>query len=141
MNTQTLLDWLNETDLTILQAIRDGNDDTFKIREATTLTNREINYSLDEKSLEERGLVQLHRVQGQERREVNGHTTTLPHAPKRVTLTEKGREVLQDVEEVEKYRDMSRMELIRMVREHEERIKDLETRFDVFRRQVKEEFQ
>lgn len=140
MNVNTLLEQLNEVDLAILQAVQDGHDDTMKIREATTLENRSINHHLVEKkdSLEELGLVDIYRSDDPERRTVDGRIHYLPYAPKRITLTERGQVVLQETEDIEKYEGMSKEELIQLVREHEDRITELETRFDVFRRQVTE---
>lgn len=140
MSIEHLLERLVETDLAILQAVHEGHDDTMKIREATTLDNRSINHHLVEKegNLEERGLVDIHRPDGPERREVNGHTQYLPYAPKRIVLSEKGQAVLREAEQVENYLDMTRKELVQRVRELEKDIENLETRFDVFRRQVRE---
>lgn len=140
MTYTTPHDQLNEKELAILHAVKDGNDDTLKIRKATTLDNRQINHHLVEKNdnLEELGLVNISRPDGPERREENGHVQYLPYAPKRVALTGEGRTVLREAGDVENYADMTKKEMVRRMRELEERVEDVETRFDVFRRQVRE---
>jgi len=140
--THTAHDQLDAKSLTILQAVDDGHDDTLKIRKAITLDNRQINHYLVEKlaSLEDQGLVKTHRPDGPERRQVNGHTQYLPYAPKRVELTENGHTLLRETDNTETHTDLSKQELVQRVRTLEEQVDELETRFDVFRRQVKDEF-
>lgn len=140
MKDTPIYDQLGEKDIAILQAVRDGHDDTIKIREATTLDNRTINHQLVEKknNLEELGVVKIDRPNGPERREVDGRIQYLPHAPKRVALTQEGKDVLKEAEGLKKYKRLTKAELIRKVRKNEERIDKLETRLDVIVRQARE---
>lgn len=134
---EEVIDRLNAKDLTVLQAVRDGCEDVFEITRATTLSNREVNYSLDEKSLADMGLVELSRPDGRVVREVDGEMRSF-QAPKRVALTGKGVDVLDTVDDVERYRGMEWGELVERVRDLENRMDRLENGFATFRRQVME---
>jgi hypothetical protein len=125
-------DKLREKDLAVLQAIQNGANTTSEIREATTLTNREINYSLTEKGLEQHGLVEIHRVEG--RQETPEGKTIWK--PKQVQITDQGLQTLQHHDQESKYDDLTREELIQRIHELEQRQDRLETMFKDFRSKV-----
>lgn len=128
---------LRDKDLAILQAIHDGASTVTEIREATTLTTREINYSLNEYSLQKLGLVKINRRKGRQQTQ-NGKTIW---KPKTISLTDKGLQKLTQHQpgDAEKYKDMSRRELIEEVHELEEQLDRLENVFKDFRSKVMEQ--
>jgi hypothetical protein len=129
---------LRDKDIAVLQAIQNGAKDTSEIREATTLTNREINYSINQKSLEEHGLVNVKRPKGREQREVNGGKTSTWKA-KRYNLTDKGIRYLKDLDQhPDQYEELEKRELIERIQELEERQDRLESMFKQFRSKVME---
>lgn len=128
---------LREKDVAVLQAIRCGASDTSQIREATTLSNREINYSLNH-YLRTNGLVEIERSEGREQREINGHEKQI-WKPKTVELTDEGIKKLTQLEKENRYNDMSKRELIERVHELETRLDRLETVFKDFRSKVMEQ--
>ena len=130
---------LREKDIAVLQAIQDGAHSVSEIREQTTLSNREINYSLTEKSLQEQGLVEIQKQEGREWREINGEQRYI-WKPKTVTLTDKGLRKLADQDNHStEYEDLSKRELIQQVQELEERIDRMENMFKEFRQKVMEQ--
>ena len=127
---------LRDKDIAVLQAIHNGASDTQEIHETTSLSIREINYSINEYSLEEWGLIDVHRPEGREWREINGEKQNV-WRPKTIELTDKGIQVLTEHDsDTPRYEDMSRKELIQTVHELEERIDRLETMFKDFRSKV-----
>lgn len=128
---------LREKDIAVLQAVQEGANTVSEVKEATTLTNREINYSLTEYSLEQHGLVEIQRPSGREWREINGEEKNV-WKPKQVSITDKGLQILaeQNVEYQGKYSDLSRRELIGRVEELDQRLDRLETVFKDFREKV-----
>lgn len=123
---------LREKDLAVLHAIHDGAEDISEIREATTLTNREINYSLTEKSLEQQDLVEIKRTEGRQQTP-DGKTIW---KPKQVQLTDQGIQAIAQNQENTPYEDMTREELIQQVHELENRVDRLENIFKNFRQKV-----
>lgn len=130
---------LRDKDVAVLQAIENGASTVTEIRESTTLTTRQINYSIDEYSLEKLGLVDVDRESGREWREVNGHQKNVWKS-KQVQLTDKGIQLLAELETVQgdRYEDMSKQELIERVLELEERQDRFEQVFKDFRSKVME---
>ncbi|MFB6183214.1 MAG: hypothetical protein ABEI96_01550 [Haloarculaceae archaeon] len=128
---------LREKDLAVLQAIENGATTTHELNEVTTLTTREINYSLTEYSLEELGLVEITRRDGREKREIDGHEQSVWRS-KQFRLTDKAHQVLaqQEAGKSERYEDLSKRELIERVDELETRLDRLETVFKDFRTKV-----
>lgn len=128
-----MTDELRAKDVAVLQAIQEGASTTSEIREATTLTNREINYSLTEYSLEERGLVDINRRKGRQEDETGKTIWT----PKGVSLTDHGLQTLAQLPSGDKqYEAMNQRELIEEVQSLEERLDRLETVFKDFRQTV-----
>lgn len=125
-------DKLREKDLAVLQALQNGANTTAEIKEATTLSNREINYSLTEKGLEQQGLVEIHREEG--RQQTPGGKTIWK--PKQVTLTDQGLQTLNQHDQETKYEDLNREQLIQQVHKLETRVDRLETVFKDFRSKV-----
>jgi len=123
---------LRDKDIAVLQALHDGAETVSEIKDATTLSNREINYSLTEKSLEELGLVTIHRRNGREWREINGHEQYV-WQPKQVELTDQGIHALTDLATDHRYEDKTKRELIEELNELQTRIDRLETMFKDFR--------
>lgn len=130
---------LREKDIAVLQAVHDGASTTSEIQEATTLTTREINYSLTEYSLEELDLIQIDRAEGREWQEINGHEKNI-WRPKQVELTDHGIQTLTKIENegFRKYEDLDRRELIERIHQLEQRQERLENAFKDFRRKVME---
>jgi hypothetical protein len=129
---------LRDKDIAVLQAIHNGAEDTSEIREATTLTNREINYSINEKSLEQLGLINVERPNGREQRNINGRETTTWKA-KRITITDKGiQHLANNTPEKTGYENHSKRELIQRIEELETRLERLETEYKNFRTKVME---
>ena len=128
---------LREKDIAVLQAIQTGASDTREIHEATTLTIREINYSLTEYSLEQQGLVEINRLDGRGWRKINGEERYV-WKPKQVRLTDQGLKTLAENGTTDRFEDMSRRELIERIQELEERQNRLEAVFKDFRRKVME---
>lgn len=126
---------LRDKDWTVLTAIDDGHDDTQKIKEATILENHEIRYSL--KKLASLGLIELDQPDGTVERVINGQKRVFQH-PKQACLTDKGKDDLarENVEELDEYHDLSRAELVMKVHRLESELKELESKFEVFRSQV-----
>jgi predicted transcriptional regulator len=135
MNTE-----LRDKDIAVLQALQEGASTVTEIKEATTLTRRQINYSINEKSLEELGLVEVNRSEGRLHRESNGREENI-WKPKQLQLTDKGLQKLaqEPTETAEKYENMSREELIQTVHELETRQDRLENMFKDFRNKVMEQ--
>lgn len=127
---------LRDKDLTVLQAIQDGANTVSEIKESTTLSNREINYSLTEKSLKEMGLVEIDRANGREWHKINGEERYV-WKPKTVELTDQALQTLAEQEnKTDRYEDMSKRELIDRIQELEQRQDRLETVFKDFRNKV-----
>lgn len=84
----------------ILQAIDDGATDTVEIKEASMLTNRQINWRLVEKedSLVDRGLVDTEQPDGWERRK-HADREREHWAAKRVSLTDHGAQTVAKLDE------------------------------------------
>jgi len=129
---------LRDKDIAVLQAIQDGARTVSQIKETTTLSNREINYSLTEYSLEEQGLIEIHRQEGREWREINGEERYI-WKPKTVEPTDKAIQILADLDTEDRYDDMSRREIIERVEELEQRLDRTETMFKDFRDKVMRE--
>ena len=127
---------LRDKEYAVLQAVHDGANTVSEIKEQTTLTSREINYSLTEYSLEQLGLVEIRRSKGREWRKING-TERYVWKPKTVELTDKGLQTLAGHNPDQGgYEDWSRRELIHRIQELEERQDRLETVFKDFREKV-----
>lgn len=128
---------LREKDLAVLQAVQEGANTVSEIKEKTVLSNREINYSLTEYSLEQQGLVEIDRLDGREWRKINGEERYV-WKPKQVRLTDQGLKTLAENGTTDRFEDMSRRELIERIQELEERQNRLEAVFKDFRRKVME---
>lgn len=131
---------LGPKELTILQAIHDGASTTTEIRERTILTTRQINYRINEYSLEALGLIDVERRDGRERQEFDDHERNT-WASKRLQLTDRGIQILSqsETDDAENYEAMSQRELIEEVQELEERLDQLEIVFKEFRSTVMEQ--
>lgn len=131
---------LRDKDIAVLRAIENGATDTREIREATTLTIREINYSIDGYSLEALGLIEVTREQGREWRKIDGQEKNV-WKPKQVRLTNKGIRTLAALDTLggDQYEELSKRELIEQVQELETRLDRLETVFKDFRATVMEQ--
>lgn len=132
-------DKLRDKDIAILQAIHEGAETTSEIREATTLTTREINYSINEYSLEQLNLIEVNRPEGREWQETNGEKRYI-WKPKQLQLTDHGLQKLAQLEngQSDRYEDMSKRELIEQVQELEQRMDRFEKVFKDFRSKVME---
>jgi predicted transcriptional regulator len=124
---------LRDKDQTVLQQIHSGNNDTQQITEATTLSNREVNYCLTK--LEDQGLIQVHKPEGMVERVVNGQKRVFEH-PKRAEITEMGENKLKSQPDNDMYENMDRIEMVERIRALESRVSDLEQELELFRQQV-----
>lgn len=130
---------LRDKDIAILQAIQNGAQNVSDIRQATTLTTREINYSINEYSLEQYGLVEIHRPEGREWQVINGQKRNI-WKPKTLQLTDKATRTLTEIDrEQDLYQELSRQQMIRRLVELEERQDRLENMFKNFRSKVMEQ--
>lgn len=131
MNTQ-----LRDKDIAILQAIHDGAGNTSEIKQSTTLTLREINYSLTEKSLEDMGLVDIERPEGRAWQKIGDHEKYV-FKPKEVKLTDEGLQTLAHrSKHYARFGDVSKRELVERIQELENRQDRLETVVRDFREKV-----
>jgi hypothetical protein len=127
---------LRDKDKAVLQAIHNGAETVTEIREATTLSNREINYSLTEYSLEQLDLVEINRSEGREWQKINGQEKNI-WKPKKIKLTDQGIQKITELQtESTKYEDMTRRELIQRIHQLEKRQDRLENTFKDFRTKV-----
>lgn len=121
----------------MLARIKQGDDDIQLITSATTLSNSEVNYCF--RKLEDQGLIAVEKQEGMVERVVDG-TRQVFEAPKQASLTEKGERYLEDSNTAggTDFSRLTRDELIEHVRELEQDLEELEQRFDLFSRQVKQ---
>lgn len=132
--TDHRIDQLREKDHTVLHCIQEGHDDTRKIREQTTLSNRDVNYSLDK--LEDIGLIETDTPDGRVTKVVDGQKRNFK-APRQARLTDTGSQYLTTIDrEQTQYQEMSHEDLVERVRGLEQQVADLENAFDAFRQQV-----
>ncbi len=125
---------LREKDLAVLRAIGEGNDNTREIREATTLSNRDVNYALDK--LEDLGYLQTETPDGRVTQIIEGQKRDF-RAPRKAELTSQGETALSEAQrENTPYQELSREELVETVQELDHRVSKLESAFDTFRQQV-----
>lgn len=132
--TDETQDQLREKDRTVLTSIHEGHTDTRQVREATTLSNRDVNYALDK--LENVGLIETETPDGRVTQVVDGQKRNFK-APRKAVITESGVGCLQALHvERSKFEDMSHRELVECVRELEREMGRMEDSLDAFRRQV-----
>jgi len=130
---------LRDKDRVVLQQIKSGNDDVQKITAATTLENHHVTYAFEK--LEQNGLIRVEKPDGMVERVINGQKRVF-QAPKQAELTDKGRERLERAEEdVGEYEDLGHRELVEKTHELENRVEELEKKFEVFRDQVQQRFE
>jgi predicted transcriptional regulator len=125
---------LRDKDQTVFQQINNGNNDTQKITEATTLSNREVNYCLQK--LEQQGLIEVQKPDGMVTRIIDGQKRVFEH-PKTAELTREGQKFSTD-EKPEKYAEMSHDELAQRVLKLEQEIEELHNKIETFREQVQQ---
>lgn len=118
----------------ILQLVRSGRDDFHRLREQLALSWRQVDYSLDK--LEDAGLVDIRHQDGFTTREVNGQRRKFK-APRKIDLTDDGRQYVKRHEAEQEYADLSREELVAKIHRLEQRVDELETGFQSFKKQVK----
>jgi len=126
---------LRDKEHLILQQVQQGNDDVQKITQATTLENHHVTYAFQK--LEENGLIQVSKPDKMVERVINGQKRVFQH-PKQAELTEKGEQYLEksEQEDLDKFENLSRKELVEKVHRLEDQVAGLEQKFRVFRRQV-----
>lgn len=124
---------LRAKDEAVLRAIKDGNNDIQQVTEATTLENHEANYCFTK--LEKLGLIHIEKQDGYTTRIINGQKRTFK-APKQAHLTEIGRTLDLNEEDLDQYQNLNHSELVERVYLLESEIEELERSFEVFRRQV-----
>jgi predicted transcriptional regulator len=119
----------------ILQQIQNGNNDVQKITSATTLENHHVTYAFQK--LEQLNLLQISKPEGTVERVIEGQKRVFQH-PKQAELTDKGEQYLEqeETQELEEYENLSHRELIEKTHTLENRVEELEKKFEVFRDQV-----
>jgi len=125
---------LRDKDRTVLHQIHSGHNDIQQITEATTLSNREVNYCFQK--LEQQDLIDIHKPDGMVERVIDGQKRVFEH-PKQARLTDKATNHL-DTKPPQKYDDMTHEELIERVHELEEEVDSLRRSLETFREQVQE---
>jgi hypothetical protein len=127
---------LRGEDIAVLEALHNGASTVSEIKEETTLTTRQINYSINEYSLEELGLVEVNRKEGRAWQEING-TEQYVWNPKTIELTDHGIQTLADQEtDRHGYEEMSKQELVQRIQKLEQRVDRFEHVFKQFRKKV-----
>jgi predicted transcriptional regulator len=128
---------LRDKEQTILQQIRNGNDDVQKITSATTLENHHVTYAFQK--LEELDLLKVSKPEGTVERIINGQKRVFQH-PKQAELTDKGQQYLEntDREDLDKYENLSHSELVKKTHDLEKQVQELEQKFETFRSQVQQ---
>jgi len=126
---------LRDKEHLLLQQIQSGNDDVQKITSETTLENHHVTYAFEK--LEELGLLEISKPEGTVERIINGQKRVFQH-PKEAELTEQGKQFLEntDREDLDEYENLSHRELVEKTHELENRVEELERKFEVFRDQV-----
>jgi len=126
---------LRDKEHVILQQTQSGNNDVQKITSATTLENHHVTYAFEK--LEELGLLEISKPEGTVERIINGQKRVFQH-PKEAELTEQGKQFLEntDREDLDEYENLSHRELVEKTHELENRVEELERKFEVFRDQV-----
>lgn len=134
MTDEQVFEKIREKDQTVLTCIQNGEDDVQQIKAATTLTKRDVNYALEK--LEDLGLIDVHRPDGQVERIIDGQKRVFD-APKEATLTNTGIHYLHTTNQDRgQYEDLTREELIEKIHNLEDRVAQLENGFEAFRQQV-----
>jgi predicted transcriptional regulator len=123
---------LRDKDHAVLHQIHNGNTDIQQITEATTLTNREVNYAFQKLATQD--LIQVHKPDGMIERVVNGQKRVFQH-PKQAQLTTKGEQSLTE-HPPQTYDDMTHEELVQKVRDLENEVESLRNSLETFREQV-----
>jgi len=132
---------IRETDHAVLTCIRQGFNTTFDVKQETTLKNSAVRYSFEK--LENQGLIKIEDQDGYIERVVDGQKRTFK-APKKARITDKAGQYFQQTQretELDKYRDLSREELVEKVAALENRVEKLENGFTAFKRQIKKQLQ
>lgn len=128
---------VREKDHSVLACIREGHNTTRKIRETTTLSNREVNHCFDK--LEGFGLIETQTPDGRVTEVIDGQTRNFK-APRQAWLTEQGAAYFEwFTREQTRYRNMTHDELVERVRELEREVEALHNAFEAFRQQVARE--
>lgn len=132
--TDDVSDQIREKDHAVLTCIRKGRDNTRLIREVTTLSNRDVNYSLDK--LEDLGLIETETPNSRVTAIVNGQKRNFK-APREAVLTDRGRDYFtRNNHEPTKHQEMTDEELVERVQKLEQEIDAIQNAFKTFRYQV-----
>jgi hypothetical protein len=136
MTDEQVFEKIRDKDHTVLTCIQEGEDDVQKVKAATTLEKHEVNYAFEK--LEDLGLIDVHRPDGQVERIIDGQKRVFD-APKEATLTQTGLQYLHTPnQDSTRYEDLSKEELIEKIYDLENRVTQLENGFEAFRQQVLE---
>jgi prefoldin subunit 5 len=135
MSKEQVFQKVRGKDEAVLHCIESGDNDIQLITSNTTLSNSEVNYCY--RKLEKIGLIQVEKPDGMVERVVDG-TKQVFEAPKRASLTPLGEDYLENYSDgsAEKYSNESREELAEKAADLENKVEELESKFEVFRRQV-----
>lgn len=134
--TNKPFDQVRDKDYTVIECISEGHDTTRTIREQTTFSNRDVNYSLDK--LEDLGLIETETPDGRVTEVVDGQKRKFK-APRKAELTDSGEEYFaRNDGDQDLFRDLSHDELVIRVRKLEVELEDVQNRMEAFRQQVLE---
>lgn len=139
--SENTLSNVREKDSAVLACIRDGRTDTRQIRDATTLSNRDVNYCFDK--LEELGLIETETPAGRITTVVDGQKRNFKR-PRQATLTEQGVTYCAQAdhrESMTQYEALTREELVEELHAHDRRIEQLETTVRLLRDQIHQALQ
>lgn len=131
---------LTDTDLAVLNQIRDGHNTSTAIRQSTTLDQGQVQYRLTK--LEKHGHITTETPDEWVTREYDGNERR-HKSPKQAELTDKGlaaliRDEERTEEAAERYEGYDREELVKIVKDLEQQFERLEARQASFERQVKQ---
>lgn len=127
-------DPIPDRDHTVLQCIHEGKNNTRQIREATTISNHNVNHALDR--LEDRDFITTHTPDGRVTEVVDGQKRNFK-APRHAEITDRGQDFLTQTDrEHPMHRDMTHEELVEQVHDLNHRVEELEAAFEAFRQQV-----
>lgn len=139
MRIPEIVDKLDDKELAILEAVSEGAGDVLEIRQATTLSNSAVNYRVNEKAtLEDLGLVTVRRIGGRVKREVDGYKKEMD-APKQVDITDLGMAVIEEAEDMTRFKGLTDAERVEMLRSMRKELDELQTQVSILQRELREQ--
>lgn len=130
---------VRDKDHAVLECIRRGDTDVHAVKQATTLTRREVNYCFEK--LADLDLIAVTRPDGWTERVVDGRNRKF-RTPKQATLTSRGDRYFDWTERdgtLGRYDAVDYEDLVETVNELEHEVEGLRAAFKRFRQQVVQE--